>query len=69
MIYDKVKITDLGNIDTGDKFYGVAVRDGRKWKHCIETSTPLLFANRAEAENYGTSLVARLKNNGLWKTK
>jgi len=69
MIYDKAKITDWGNIDTGEKFYGVALRKGRKWQHCTDGKTPVLFAGLKEAEAYSVTLIASVKSRGLWIDK
>lgn len=69
MIYDKSKVTDWGSIDTGEKFYGVALRKGRKWQHCTDGKTPVLFKSLLEAEEYSVKIVSSVKERGLWKQK
>lgn len=69
MIYDKAKVTDWGNIDTGEKFYGVALRKGRKWQHCTDGKTPVLFKEISEAEAYSVKIIASVKDRGLRKQK
>lgn len=67
MIYDKAKITDWGNIETGDKFYGVALRKGKKWQHCTDGKQPILFSDLKEAEKYSVEIIKSVKSRGLWK--
>ncbi len=69
MIYDKAKTTDWGNIDTGEKFYGVALREGRKWQHCTDGKAPTLFKTKIEAEEYMEKIVKSVTERGLWVKK
>ncbi len=69
MIYDRVKVTKWGNIETSENFHGIAVRDGRKWGHCVEGNAPKLFSDLNEATEYAKTLEVSLKARGLWKVK
>lgn len=67
-MYNKAKITEWGNVETLEKFYGVAVklRTNRKWQHCIEDKTPKLFSDFRDAEQYRHKMVTSLQERGLW---
>lgn len=69
MIYDKAKVTDWGNIDTGEKFYGVALRKGKKWQHCTNGKQPVLFPDLKSAEAYSLDIISSVKSRGLWVEK
>jgi len=69
MIYDKAKITDWGNIETGDKFHGVALRTGRKWEHCTDGKTLTLFKTKKEASDYMDKIVQSVTERGMWVKK
>lgn len=68
-MYDKAKITEWGNLDNTEKFYGVAVRRGRKWQHCTDGKTPFLHPSKDEAKTYQEKIVLSLKERGLWSEK
>lgn len=69
MIYDKAKTTDWGNIETGEKFYGVALRTGKKWQHCTDGKTPTLFKTEGEASDYMDKIVTSVTERGMWVKK